>query len=253
MFISESKNDDSVQNYWITSTDIYCTSPLEFYSAVEEALQKIKVPGLKIDRVAIAAGGLLSCDRIYLRLMRERLVFYICAAPFGARWFASCRLVHVPPAVKIWHVVVLLALGLVVFSCLTHLLDVLFLGVTVLSLMLAAILKFRHAVALGLQDVDALLLNIPAISQIYQLWFRKETYYRIDTRNLYLKTIPKVVRSVFDEVTGANGIKWVPRRYPPVKTIEQIIMETPKLSCNVKAISKTRISTGIKGSSDIPA
>ncbi len=227
MFASKSKRDaDSISNYWITSVKNLSMSPLEFYTAVENALQKIKVPGLKIDREEIAQGGLLSDKRIYLRLMRERLAFYICAAPFGTRYFFSCRSVYVPPAVKIWHVTAGLAAIGTVFLTLAHLLDEVFVGVAMLSLILATILRFHNVLALELQDVDALLLKIPFISRIYQLYFRKETYYRIDTRNMYLETIPKIVRDLVDDVTGAKGIKLVRMRSPQIKTIEQIILET---------------------------
>jgi hypothetical protein len=230
MFGSKSKrNLENISNYWITSPDNFCMSPLEFYTAVENAFQKIKVPGLKIDREEIAEGGLLSDKRIYLRLMRERLAFYICAAPFGTRYFISCRSVYVPPVVKFWHVAAVLAVVGIAFLTLAHLLDAVFVVLAMFSLILATILGFRNVLALKLQNVDALLLEIPVISPIYQLYFRKVTYYRIDTRNVYLETIPKVLRELVDDVTGAKGIKLVRMQSPHVKSIEQIILRTGKL------------------------
>lgn len=53
-------------------------------------------------------GGLLSVKRDYLRLMRERLVFDICAAAFGTGYFFSFRFIEFPPGVNLWH---MLALG----------------------------------------------------------------------------------------------------------------------------------------------
>lgn len=230
MFGSKSKrNNENISNYWITSPDNFHMSPREFYTAVENAFQKIKVLGLKIDREEIAEGGLLSDKRICLRLMRERLAFYICAAPFGTRYFISCRSVYAPPAVKFWHVTAVLAVIGAVFLTLAHLLDAVFVGAAMLSLILATILRFHNVLAVELQDVDALLLKIPVISRIYQLYFRKETYYRIDTRNMYLETVPRVVRELVDDVTCAKGIKLVRMRSPQIKTIEQIILQTGKL------------------------
>ena len=172
---------------------------------------------------------MLSDKRIYLRLMRERLAFYICAAPFGTRYFISCRSVYVPPAVKFWHVVAVLTVIGITFLTLAHLLDAMLVGLAMLSLILATILRFRNVLMLRLQNVDALLLEIPVISRIYQLYFRKETYYRIDTRNIYLETIPKVVRELVDDVTGAKGIKLMRKRSPHVESIEQIILRSGKL------------------------
>jgi hypothetical protein len=205
-------------------------SPLEFYAAVENAFRKIKVPGLKIDREEIAEGSFLSDKRIYLRLMRERLAFYICAAPFGTRYFISCRSAYVLPAVKFWHVAAVLAVIGIAFLTLAHLLDAVFVGLAMLSLILATILRFRNVLTLRLQNVDALLLEIPVVSQIYQMYFRKETYYRIDMRSMYLETIPKVVWELVDDVTGAKGIKLVRMRSPHVKSIEQITLRTGKLT-----------------------
>jgi len=70
----------------------------------------------------------------------------------------------------------------------------------------------RNAVALGLSDVDAMLLKSPVVGAIYERVFRKDTYYRQDTRLMYLDTIPQVVQKLADDVTGAKGIKLV-RQY----------------------------------------
>jgi len=40
-------------------------------------------------------------------------------------------------------------------------------------------------------------------------WFRKETYYRHDTRLMYCDTINSVVKAKVEEATGAKGIKLV--------------------------------------------
>jgi len=44
---------------------------------------------------------------------------------------------------------------------------------------------------------------------IYENWFRKETYYRIDTRLMYHDTVDEVVKAKVEETTGANGIKFL--------------------------------------------
>ncbi len=89
-----------VSNYWIRSANGFSLSPLEFYEALERELAALKIPGLEISRQKYAEGGLLSAKRIYLRIMRERLVFLVCVAPFihrppwscGTLWLWGCFL-----------------------------------------------------------------------------------------------------------------------------------------------------------------
>jgi hypothetical protein len=95
-----------VSNYWIVASNEFSLSPVEFYEAVERELAARKIPGLKISRQEYAEGGLLSANRIYLRMMRERLVFLVCAAPFGTHCFFSCRTFHSPATLKLWHALV---------------------------------------------------------------------------------------------------------------------------------------------------
>ena len=64
-----------------------------------------------------------------------------------------------------------------------------------------------------LGDLDATLLKIPVVSPIYEKWFRvKDTYYREDTRMVYLDLVPKLVQMLAEEVTAAKGVKLV-RQY----------------------------------------
>jgi hypothetical protein len=222
------QNDDGVLNYWIASADGFALPPQEFYLALEKELQGIQVPGLDIAREEFAEGGLLSEKRLYLQLMRERLTFYICAAPFGTRYFFSCRTVYVPPTVKFWHVMAVLAALCAIFYYLELLLGWLFAGVALIGLLIAIILSFRNVVAQGLQDVDALLLKIPAISPIYQRFFRKETYYRKDARNMYLDTVPSVVRALAEQVTAAKGVTLI-RQYESAPILGELYKPvTPK-------------------------
>jgi hypothetical protein len=59
----------------------------------------------------------------------------------------------------------------------------------------------------AVDDVDASLLKTPVIGPIYEKLFRKETYYRQDTRLMYLQTVPAVVKEIAEEITTAKGVK----------------------------------------------
>src|SRR5271154_3158999 len=71
-----------VLDSWLYSCDGFSIAPEEFYTAVETQLAAYKIPGMEIAREKFAEGGLLSDQRIYLHLMRERIAIDTCAAPF---------------------------------------------------------------------------------------------------------------------------------------------------------------------------
>jgi hypothetical protein len=70
---------------------------------------------------------------------------------------------------------------------------------------------------MGLKDLDASLIKTPVIGPIYEAWFRKETYYRQDTRLMYCDTVNAVVKAKVEETTGAKGIKLIKfNEYSPI-------------------------------------
>lgn len=162
---------------------------------------------MEISRIKHAEGGILSGNRVYLRMIRERLAFDTCAAPFGTGYFFSCRTVHSPPVVKLWHVLAALTFFVAIFGMLFQPFGPYYSGVAVTTLALAIAQVFRNAIALGLHDLDAMLMKSPVVGPIYERWFRKDTYYRQDTRLMYLDTIPKIVQVLAEEITAAKGVK----------------------------------------------
>src|ERR1035441_2983248 len=107
MFGFKSKKVD-VLSHWYVPVPSFNASTAEFYAAVEKELQEQKVPGLEISRLDFSEGGLLSDKRVYLRMTRERLVFDICAAPFGTNYFYSCRFAELPVKVSLLAIAILL-------------------------------------------------------------------------------------------------------------------------------------------------
>jgi hypothetical protein len=194
---------------WIAFADSFSYPPQEFYAAIEKEMADRKIPGLDISREEFGEGGVLSDKRTYLRLFRERLALYTCAAPFGTGYFFSFRAVYVPALVRLWHLLVLLVLFGVIGNLLVQLLGFSFAIVAWVALLFALTAVFRNATAKGLSDFDALLLKIPIVSTVYQNWFREDTYYRVDTRTLYLKALPEIVRELAEEVTAQKGVKLV--------------------------------------------
>ena len=198
--------------HWISFAEEFQFSSAEFYAAVEKELDARKVPGLEKSRIEFVEGGLLSDKRVYLRMLRERMVFDVCAAPFGTRYFFSCRMAEIPSVIQLWQLAAV-GVGLGIVAALFWKFLGFALGTTGLVVTLGFLVYFlRNAVAMGMQNIDAALIQSPVVGPIYERWFRKETYYRVDTRLMYFDTVSNVVKKLAEEVTGSKGVKLV-RQY----------------------------------------
>lgn len=217
---------DEVLNHWISFADNFTLPSQEFYKSLEKELTDRNVPGLTISQVEYAEGGLLSEQRIYLRLIRERLAFDACAAPFGTGYFFSCRTVYSPVVVKLWHILVGLGFFGGLYLFLAKYLGIIFAAIAVGTLVIAIAQVFRNAIAMKLADLDAALLKIPVVSPIYEKWFRVDSYYREDTRMVYLDLVPKLVQSIAEEVTAAKGVKLV-RQYQRAPVLGELYKPIP--------------------------
>ncbi len=192
------------------------TSTKEFYAAIEAELNERKVPGLRKSQVEYAEGGMLSDKRMYLNFARERFTFDICASPFGTAYFFSLRFGEIPAVVHLWQVVVLAGAlmfgGYVSLSLCIKIFGVMgpfVWPVACLTVLFLTAYVMRNAVAMGLKDLDATLLQIPVLNAVYEAWFRADSYYRQDTRQMYMDTIKEVVKQQIEEVTGGTGIMFV--------------------------------------------
>ena len=216
IFGFENKRGD-ILDHWIYSAEGFSLAPGDFYAAIEKALTDRKIPGMTVTRQEFAEGGLLSDQRVYLRLLRERLAIVACAAPFGNIYFFSCRIVHVPALVRLWHILAVL----VCFGA-TGLLFTIFMGPTFalvaqVALLFALAGVLRNAGTSAFDDLDAFLLRLPIVSTIYQDWFRIATFYRDDSRKLYLTVLPDLIKAAAEEVCGEKGFKLVRQhQFPPI-------------------------------------
>jgi hypothetical protein len=214
MFGLFEKSKADVIDHWYALVPGFNSSTKEFYEAVEKELKDRQVPGLEIFHVDFAEGGVMSNKREYLRMTRERLVFDICAAPFGTAYFFSYRFAEIPAVVKLGEFLVLIIvlcfsafIGLIIFVKILGVLGLMLFPFLLLASLVAGIYVMRNAVAMGLKDLDASLIKMPIVGPIYEAWFRKETYYRHDTRLMYCDTVNAVVKAKVEETTGAKGIK----------------------------------------------
>lgn len=178
----------------------------ECYEAIETEVKAQKMPSLRVERVNLAEGGLVSDMREYLRIKRDRHCFDICAAPVGVNFFFSYRNYIEPIVVKLWEFVVLY----VVLSLTVWLFVKVFgsyAGSIVFLACCAALVWFmRHAVGLGMQNLDESLASTFALGPVYEKYFRKDTYYRQDLRIAYSSLVGNIVKQEIERVTAAKGV-----------------------------------------------
>jgi hypothetical protein len=203
------KKKAEVLNHWIAFCDGFDLSPTDFYTELEHELRARDVPRMEMSRIDVAEGGLLSEKRIYLRMLRERIIFDVCASPFGNGFFFSCRTAEIPLELKPAQVIVSFVAGIFLVYLSIHFLGLLFGILACLSLLLFSIYLMRNALAMGLRDVDKALIESPLIGSIYEVFFRRQTYHRFDSQLCYIHTVPTIVKKLAEEATADKGIKLV--------------------------------------------
>jgi len=218
---------EQVLNHWYAPVDNFQFVTADFYQMIEKHLTDRKVPSLDISRVELSEGGLLSAKREYLRLRRERLVFDICAAPFGSGYFFSFRFVELPLGIKAAEMLIFIVGVFMIFNMFLRLFGIIWGIVVMLGFLGGSVWVMRNAVQFGLKDLDASLLKTPIIGPIYEIFFRKETYYREDTRLMYLSIVDFITKALVDEVTAAKGIKLV-KRYERKSILGDLYHEAPR-------------------------
>lgn len=198
-----------VINHWYALIPDFKTPATDFYASIEAELKARQVPGLEISRVEFAEGSLLSDKREYLRMTRERLVFDVCSAPFGTSHFFSCRFAEIPSVIRLWQLALTLISIFVFGGILWKVLGIVIGTLAIIVAFVFAIYFLRNTAALGLHDVDSALIKSLVFGPIYERFFRKETYYRGDTRLMYHDTVNEIVKAKVEEVTGSKGVKLI--------------------------------------------
>lgn len=208
-------NADEIDSHWCHLIENMIASPQEFYLRLEQVIRDRKIPNLEEGRIEWREGGVLSAKRLYFRLLRERIVIDICAAPFGTGFFVSWRLGQI--WLRLNFLGLLLILGLAAgagalafnkyqFQLLRNQGIVLgAIGGAVL-LMLVVFVLMRNAVAAGMADLDALFLHTPVVAGFYERFLRPITYYRIDLATMYGAAVHAAVTQVIDEMTQARKL-----------------------------------------------
>lgn len=190
--------------HWYTLLGDMQASGLEFYKSVEANVAKRQVPDAKASRVEFKEGGVLTAKREYLRVTRGKLVFDICAAPYGTGFFISWWMGR--PIPKLNPLILLgAALGSVVVLALLVYRIGFFLGPLIFLAAIPTGMWFLAYLADEGQVDDDWMFAIPILGLIYAKYFAPDTYYKMDTAQMFQESIRAAVLEAVDGLTSAKG------------------------------------------------
>ena len=208
-----------VLSHWHTLIDIFNTSSLDFYEAVEEAVSQRELPDLKFGRVMFKERGLASAKREYLRIRRENVAFDICAAPYGKGFFFSWWLVRPGPkhpwawllgtlfAFAVWLSILLGTLSATLeedsLSQVAGCLGFLFL----LASLPTAVVGMAFGIRQGYILDEEIVMDLPWIGWLYVLLFNPQTYYRLDTALMFRDSVARAVNEVINGLLEEKGLR----------------------------------------------
>lgn len=205
MIFSSKRRAQEVLHYAHTFKENFRMPAQDFYSAVLKAIELRQIPNLQVQYHEFFEGGIQTFKRQYLRLVRDRLVFDICAAPFGTGFFFSCRLGVLPTRVSFVGILLILGGLTAAWGYVTKVLGIYLGSGSFLIVLLVLCWLLKNVDKFGLNELDMLLARIPLFGPIYERFFQTETYYREDTRKMYLETVPPIVQELVRKFTAAEG------------------------------------------------
>ena len=167
-----------------------------------------QIPALEVAPVLMRESGPFSPERSYLQFRRERLVFEICAAPFGTGYFVSSRLFDRRRKARASDYFIFLAVAAVIDYPLTALNAgwqwqlLLFTGVFALVWTL-----MRLSASGVITGLDRFMASLPVLGPIYEYFFLPDTFYRQDLNNSYREAIHAAVMQAVDEMMTGKGLR----------------------------------------------
>jgi len=196
-----------VFTHWGTVLSSIQFSTQEFYARIEAEIKARQWPGVEFFRVKQSESGVLSHKREYLRVMRQRQVFDVCAASFGQDFFFTMREAEIKPQLTpVTLIILVLSLFLAFSFCLSTFGRIPgFIGFG--TLLLGGVFLLFNVLRMGLTRVDGVLMRIPVLGPVYEVWFRRSTtYFQHDARLVFLKLMDDLIKEHVDEETSGKGI-----------------------------------------------
>lgn len=195
-----------VQSHQATYLENFSISPGDLYKAIESEIAEKQIPDIEVSRVFFREGGLLSANREYLRIRRERFAYLVCAAPWGTSFFFSTRLTEIPCSLRWWELILTVVVFTGWFFAYWHLLGLMWgIAIFVLNVISLAVLC-RNLIAMGWNRLDDLLMRLPVFGVIYELYLRPGTFFREDTRGLFQNLIQAIVHRQIGNFSASSGL-----------------------------------------------
>lgn len=194
-----------VISHWHKLVENFEASPMEFYGELEAAIRRREIPNIGFGKIEHEEGGILAPRRVYLRVVRKKLTFDVCAAPFGKGFFFSWWLTETPPNVKALGCLALflgVAFGIITFDsygmqgC----------GYALLFLLLGTwvgLVSIREGWFLSEDAV----LETPIIGKIYEFLFHPATYFKHDTALMFQDSVHAAVLEIVDGMLTTKGLR----------------------------------------------
>lgn len=199
----------AIFSHWGTLTSDCHFATNEFYSELENAIRAKQWPGVEVLRIDYSEAGLLSHKREYLRVIRQRQLFDICAAVFGKDYFFSVREAEIPAIITVRAVLTVLFATLFLSSILIQTFGFIFGSFAMMACVAFGIWFLFNILKLGLTKLDSMLLQLPSIGPIYEVLFRRDTYFQQDSRIAFLQSVTELVKKHVEEATSEKGLKYL--------------------------------------------
>ena len=204
---AEAIKGNRLLSYWNHLFDRPLCSAKEFYTEVEGNLDSREVPGLEHGHMQMQEKNIMSRSRLYLQMRRERLVFEICAAPFGTGYFVSSRLFDRRKIATLWDYTLFLGLVIGLMAYINSESDIVISIVIVGFLITSLWSMMRLAATDTVKWLDERLYVMPLIGPIYESWFHPLTYFREDQNNMYREVVHRAVLETIDSLSSEKGVK----------------------------------------------
>lgn len=182
-------------------------SSQQFYADTEQALARRCIPNTEIFRVEWSENGVLSAQREYLRVARGKYAFDICGAPFGNGFFVSNWCIEERSSLRPWEIGVGILLWVFVAGITIQVLGSTIGNAAVLigsPLALVVIASYLNRTREGWDDF---LVAIPLLGRAYERLFRPQTYYKIDTAEMFRQAVHGAVLEVVNGMLEAKGLR----------------------------------------------
>ncbi|MCG3195745.1 MAG: hypothetical protein GHCLOJNM_00212 [bacterium] len=193
-------------SHWTKPFSDFSTSPTDFYTQVEAAFAKHEAPDAEVSRVTWKERSVISPERVYLRIERLKCVYDICAAPFGKDFFFSSWLVMLKPSFTFLHWIGM-GTGLFLLTFLFTNMFGFFKGLFFLIVLMSFLWWLIRSGAMETPlEFEEFLLGLTVMGAIWEVYYRKPTYFEIDTALMFQNVAHAAVLEAVDAITDARGL-----------------------------------------------